>query len=135
MSFELSKSSKEKLSTCSEPLRDLVEAVARYYPLQVIEGHRNKERQDEAFEKGFSKLEYPNSKHNSFPSTAVDIMPLINGKILWADKEQTYHFAGFVMGMAAALGIKIRWGGDFNSNLNFKDQSFIDNPHYELIKD
>lgn len=131
---ELSKSSKEKLSTCSEPLRDLVEAVARYYPVQVIEGHRNKERQDEAFEKGFSKLEYPNSKHNSYPSLAVDIAPLINGKIDWNDTKQWYHFIGFVTGMASALGIKIRSGADWNSNLNLKDQSFVDLPHIELTK-
>lgn len=132
--MSLSEKSKEKLSTCSEPLIDLVEAVSRHYPIQVIEGHRNKEKQDEAYEKGFSKLKYPESKHNSFPSLAVDLAPLIDGKIDWNNKKQWYHFVGFVEGMAAALGIQVRSGADWDRDRNVSDQSFIDLPHIELIK-
>lgn len=132
--MSLSKSSQEKLSTCSEPLRDLVEAVARYYPIQVVEGHRPRDRQDEAFEQGKSKVQWPDSKHNDYPSNAVDLAPLKDGKIDWNDKHQWYHLGGFVMGMASALGIKIRWGGDWDGDQDLKDQKFFDLPHFELLE-
>lgn len=131
----MTKSSKEKLSHCSEPLRELIETVDKYYPIQVIEGHRNKERQDEAFEKGFSKLKWPDSKHNSYPSQAVDIAPLIDGKIDWNNTKQWYHMVGFVEGVAAVLGIPIRSGADWDRDRNVSDQTFIDLPHIELIKE
>ena len=52
----------------------------------------------------------------------------------WNDKIRFYHFAGYVLGVAKTLGIKIRWGGDWNSNLNFKDEKFMDLPHFELVE-
>lgn len=133
--MSLSKVSKERLSSCSEPLRELVEVVSRYYPIMVVEGHRPKERQDEAFDKGFSKVKWPDSKHNSYPSLAVDIAPLIDGKIDWNNKKQWYHMVGFVEGVAAMLGIKVRSGADWDMDRNVSDQSFIDLPHFELVEE
>lgn len=132
--MSLSKLSLEKLETCSEPLRELILKVSEFYPCVVTEGHRSKERQDEAFEKGFSKVKWPDGRHNSYPSFAVDVAPIDEfGRVDWNDKNKFYHFAGFVLGVAKTLGIEIRWGGDWNSNLNLKDQTFFDLPHFELV--
>jgi hypothetical protein len=42
------------------------------------------------------------------------------------------YFAGYVKGIAMMLGIPIRWGGDWNSNNDLKDNNFDDLPHFEL---
>ena len=44
-------------------------------------------------------------------------------------------FAGYVQGVAEQLGIKIRWGGDWDSDFDFKDQTFNDLVHFELRED
>jgi hypothetical protein len=60
---------------------------------------------------------------------AVDVAPY---PVDWNDKERFYYFAGFVKGVASSLGISIRWGGDWNSDNNLKNQTFFDLPHFEL---
>ena len=130
--MNLSKSSIEKLEQCDERLQELFQKVSETYSIQVIEGFRDKARQDEAFAKGFSKLQFPDSKHNSYPSLACDVVPLVNGKIEWNNKEQFYHFIGYVMGVAETLGLRIRSGADWNMNHVVKDQTFFDLPHFEI---
>jgi len=64
---------------------------------------------------------------------AVDVAPYIKGKgIVW-DKEQGYHFAGFVLGIASILNIKIRCGADWDSDKDIHDQTFDDLCHFELL--
>jgi peptidoglycan L-alanyl-D-glutamate endopeptidase CwlK len=41
--------------------------------------------------------------------------------------------AGVVTGVAHELGIKIRWGGDWDQDGEWKDERFVDMPHYELL--
>ena len=67
--------SKSRLHTCDERLRTLFEEVVKNFDCTVIEGYRGKEKQNEAFDKGNSKLKFPNGKHNQSPSIAVDIAP------------------------------------------------------------
>lgn len=133
--MSLSKTSEERLSTCHESIQEFVRHVSKKYPLMVVCGHRGEKEQNEAYEKGQSKLKFPSSKHNVFPSLAVDLAPLKDGKIDWNDGSQWYHFAGYVQGVAETLGIKVRWGGDWNMNFNLKDQTFFDLPHFELVLD
>ena len=71
------------------------------------------------------------SKHNSFPSLAVDVAPY---PINWSDKERFYFFAGYVKATADQMKIKIRWGGDWDGDTKVRDQTFMDLPHYELIE-
>ena len=50
-----------------------------------------------------------------------------------------YFFAGLVKAanyellQAGKITHRIRWGGDWNSNNIFSDQSFHDTPHFEII--
>jgi peptidoglycan L-alanyl-D-glutamate endopeptidase CwlK len=106
--------------------------VVKHFDCSIICGHRSEEEQNKVFYDGKSKVQFPNSKHNSIPSMAVDVAPYINGKICW-DKDQLYFFAGFVWGVAKEMGINIRLGADWDGDGNIKDQTFFDRPHFELI--
>lgn len=128
--FQLSEKSLEKLNQCHPDLVRLFMEIAKYYPLSIIEGHRGQAEQNEAFRTGKSKLKFPESKHNKVPSLAVDAVPM---PINWNNKEEFYHFAGFVLATAINLGIKIRWGGDWDVDLDLRDQTFFDLPHFELV--
>lgn len=128
-----SQASKEKLSTCHPDLQKLFEAVIVHYDCTVICGHRGEADQNKAVAEGKSKTKWPNSKHNSVPSKAVDVMPTpINWSMDSKNIKSLYFFAGFVMATAKSLGIKLRWGGDFNRNQIFIDDVFVDIPHFEL---
>lgn len=131
--FIFSKASRTRLETCDERLQRLFNEVIRHYDCTIVCGYRSEEAQNEAFRTGMSKLQFPNSKHNRHPSIAVDVAPYINGGIPWKDLTQFYHFGGFVLGVASQMNIPIRWGGDWNSNNNLKDQTFFDLPHFELV--
>ena len=123
------KSSKRRLATCHEDLQELFNEVIKYFDCSIIEGHRGKEDQNKYFDEGKSKVKYPNGRHNANPSNAVDVVPY---PVDWKDTDRMYYFAGFVKGIAAIMGIPIRWGGDWNDNTEVKDTNFKDLPHFEL---
>ena len=123
------RTSRKRLETCDEDLIFLFEEVVKYFDCTVLEGHRSKRLQNKYFKEGKSKLKFPDGNHNKKPSTAIDVVPY---PIDWEDRERMTYFAGFVKGIAIMLGIPIRWGGDWNSNNDLKDNNFDDLPHFEL---
>lgn len=118
-----------RLRTCDERLQRLFLKVVEIIDCTVITGHRTRPEQEEAFRTGKSKLNWPNSLHNSNPSRAIDIAP---SPIDWNDLKRFYYFAGIVKGVAALQGIEIRFGGDWDGDNDFKDQTFNDLVHFEL---
>jgi len=124
------KRSKEKLLTVDIVLRIILANVIEVYDFTILEGHRNETKQNKAFDEGRSKLRFPQSKHNQDPSLAVDIAPY---PIDWNDTKRFYYLAGLVKATARKLGYRIRWGGDWDGDGSFKDQTFNDLPHFELI--
>jgi len=121
--------SQERLYSCHSDLIRLFEAVVVRFDCTVLEGHRGKEKQDNYYKGGKSKVQWPDGKHNSYPSEAVDVVPY---PVDWQDRERFHYFGGFVLGMATAMGIKIRWGGDWDMDTQVKDNKFDDLPHFEL---
>ena len=117
------------LSTCHPELQILFKEVVKEYDCSVLCGFRGEADQDKAFDEGKSKAKYPWSKHNKLPSIAVDVVPY---PIDWEDMRRFYHFIGYVMSIANRLGLKVRSGGDWDGDFNFKDQNFHDLPHWEL---
>jgi peptidoglycan L-alanyl-D-glutamate endopeptidase CwlK len=95
----------------------------------VLEAYRDEQSQNMAYASGRSKLQYPASKHNRIPSEAIDISPYPYDP---TNTSKFYYFAGYVMALAKNMGIKVRWGGDFNQNLDPKDDKFKDLFHFEL---
>lgn len=126
------KKSRDNLSQCHPDLQLLFNAVVRDFDCSITCGHRSEAEQNEAFLKKKSKLKYPDSKHNKFPAMAVDADPY---PINYENIERYYFFGGYVKGVAKALGIKIRWGGDWDRDTETNDQSFNDLPHFELIEE
>lgn len=126
--------SKERLWSCDERLRDICNKAIMIYDFSVVCGHRDKKEQNNAFKTGKTSLKYPESKHNTSPSRAVDIVPW-NKKTKSVDWEniRSFHIlAGIMFAVAHAKGVKLRWGGDWDSDWDIKDQNWFDLGHFEL---
>lgn len=128
--------SKTRLATCNEDLITLFDEVVKHFDCRVIIGHRTEAEQNDAFERGTSKLKWPQSKHNSNPSCAVDVAPY---PIDWHDRERFHLFAGYVLATAeqlyqiGAISRRVRWGGDWDGDTQVKNNRFDDLVHFELI--
>jgi peptidoglycan L-alanyl-D-glutamate endopeptidase CwlK len=103
--------------------------VIKIFDIAVLCGHRGKEEQNKHYSDGVSKVRWPNSKHNTYPSNAIDIAPYY---IDWKDYKRFFFMAGIVKGIAHCKGYSVVWGGDWNSNNNFNDQTFDDLVHFEV---
>lgn len=130
-----SKKSKDKLDTCDVRLQDLFQRIVEDYDCVVLEGARDPIRQIGLYNEGKSKVKH--GKHNFFPSLAIDISPYPIPKN-WGEGDHKelakfYHFAGFVLAKANSLGILLRWGGDWDGDGDFSDQTFDDLIHYEIL--
>ena len=126
------KKSRDQLATCDNRLQMVFNEVIKSVDCSILEGYRNEEKQNEAFRKGNSKVKYPNGRHNSKPCCAVDVLPY---PIDWKDYERMTLFAGYVIGTAEQMGIKLVWGNDWDRDFQTKDTGFKDYPHFELHKD
>lgn len=136
MTNKYSPSSEYQLLTCHPKLQTLFRRVLRTRDHTILKGHRGEAEQNAAEAGGFSKKKFPNSLHNVYPSRAVDVLPYLGRPVDWTkDREAMCYFAGFVMCEAAHLGIRIRWLGDSNGNLDLRDENLSDLPHFELHKD
>lgn len=134
---KFSKSSHSQLETCHPELQLLFNKVIKFFDCQVLEGFRNEQDQEKAFNEGSSKLLWPNGKHNRMPSRAVDVSPY---PVIWNNLARFYWFAGFVLATAAALKEQgkmtydIRYGGDWNRNYDITDEKGLrDLVHFELV--
>ena len=122
--YKWGKSSKDRLATCDKRLQEMADMMLSRseFDLSVICGHRTEEEQNEAYEKGTSRAKFGQSKHNSFPSKAIDIIPL---PLNWDVKDRRWQeMALNAMWCAGKLGFEITWGGSF--------KSMVDLPHIEL---
>ena len=124
-----SKRSKSRLSTCDERLQEVFTEVIKHVDCSILEGHRSKERQNKLYDEGRTKVKYPNGRHNSSPSKAVDVTPY---PVDWEDRERQTLFAGFVIGIGRSMGYNLRWGGDWDMDFKVMDNRFDDFPHFEI---
>lgn len=126
-----------KLATCHPDLQALFYEVIKYFDCTILEGYRDQAAQELAFKEGNSKLNWPDSKHNTKPSLAVDASPW---PIEWQNINRFYWFAGYVMATAEQLKQQgkiihsIRYGGDWNRNFDITDDKGLkDLVHFELV--
>lgn len=144
MSYSYGRDSRVQLATCHPDLRAIFRKAITLHDIKIIKGLRGKAEQNKAFKDGFSKLKWPDGKHNAVGpdgnedptalSHAVDAAPWpLQNKFWEKDPRQLYYFGGFIKGIALDMRIPLRWGGDWNSNLIFTDQTFDDLFHFELI--
>ena len=110
-----SKRSRKKLDECDERLQAVAEAVLPFVDHSVITGRRSRKKQQKAFDEGTSLARPGQSAHQCKPSMAMDLCPWpIPGE--WDDPKNRERFcflAGYVVAVAASMGIDLVWGGTF----------------------
>ena len=121
-----------KLSTCHPLLQRVFHDVVREFDCTILEGYRDKDRQNQMVAEGKSQVQWPDGKHNTVPSLAVDVTPY---PIKWDDRERQTLFAGYVLATAKSLGVILRWGGDWDRDTEVRDNSFDDLVHFEIVED
>ena len=121
--------SKANIETLDQRLQDICAYSIAFVDLRVLEGHRGRDRQIQLFMEGKSKVTWPDSRHNSVPSLAMD---LIVCPIDWKDRERATLFAGFILGVGASMGVQLVWGGDWNRDWQVKDNNFDDLWHFQI---
>lgn len=136
-----SRSSRLKLATCHPDLQRIMEEVVKFYDCTILEGSRERIRQELLYTQGKTKVKYPDSKHNLTPSMAADVAPY---PIDWSGAAKNmaryYYLAGCIRGISSRLkeqGVithEVRFGGDWDSDDFFDDNSFDDLVHFELRK-
>lgn len=125
--------SRRHRDTCHPDLQRIANKVVEIYDCSCVEGYRGREKQNQYVAEGLSHVRYPNSKHNRKPSDAIHLIPYPGG---WqAPKHEFIFLAGLVVGIGHALGIKIRWGGNWDMDSEIlTDQDFDDYAHFERIE-
>ena len=123
--YKFGKRSRDRLKGVDSRLVNVLNELIKIMDVTVIEGLRSAERQEELLAKGATKVKY--SKH--MEGKAVDIAPY---PIDWNDRERFHYMGGMVRGIAKALNLNIRWGGDWDSDGDIKDNKFDDLVHIEI---
>ena len=123
--YKFGRKSKERLKGVDHRLIKVLDELIKIMDVTIIEGLRSEERQKELLEKGATKVKY--SRH--MEGKAVDLAPY---PIDWENRDGFHYMGGMIRGIAHQLGLKIRWGGDWNSDGDVKDNGFDDLVHIEI---
>jgi len=135
MVFHWGKKSMLNRATLTPNLRKIADKVLGYDVIDCMVdcSYRDKAEQHRLYLLDKSKVEWPLSKHNHLPSKAMDLVPVINRRASW----NHYHcsvLAGLVLAAASELGIRIRWGGNWDMDHEpITDQDFQDLAHFEEV--
>ena len=119
------KRSKKRLKGVKPKLVNVLNELIKIMDVTIIEGLRTEARQEELVAQGKSKTKY--SKH--LEGKAVDLAPY---PIDWEDRERFHYMGGMIRGIGQQMGVTIRWGGDWDSDGEVKDNGFDDLVHVEI---
>ena len=121
---------------------DMVKVVKRAIQIteqdfMVLEGVRTPERQKELFAQGRTKpgpkvtwtLTSNHFKQKDGYGHAVDLVPF---PVDWDDLKKFDAMSKAMFAAAKELGIKIRWGADWDSDGKPREKGESDSPHFEL---
>lgn len=159
--MKLGQTSLSRLATVKGPLRRVIVEAAATAPagmdFTVLEGVRTREQMMINYGKGrtaaqlrakgipagyskpgVAKVTWLNdpfaSAHAADPadglSKAVDLAPW---PINWNDSKSFTVLAEHIMATAKRLGVKLRWGRDWNMNGRYEEKGETDGPHFELV--
>ena len=131
--------STSNLETCDAKIQRIMYEVVQFYDCTILTGHRTEEVQNAKFAEGTSEVSWPNSKHNTKPSMAVDVapwpIPTNWGDTVWKERTKFYELKAIIFFVAAKHGISIRWGGDWDRDYDYTDNKFDDLVHFEIVGD
>lgn len=129
-----SATSRSRLEGVHPALVRVAQNVLAHADCSIVYGMRTPAEQQILFDQKLSKTLA--SKHLMQPDGwchAIDFAPFVNGAIPWDKKHYFYHFAGIVLTVADIQGVQLRWGGDWDSDGDLDDQTFMDLVHFELV--
>ena len=98
----------------------------------IICGHRSQPDQDEAFDLGNSKKQWPDGKHNTLPSIAMDVQVYPRPEKDQDLREEQIYLLGIYKGVAKEQGLPVRVGMDWDNDGEIADNGFDDSFHVEL---
>lgn len=117
---QMNMESNRKLATVDTRIQDLLAEVAKRWKgqLKVTEGWRGPIAQNSAKYRGASNAGWGESAHNTWPSKAVDVYPVVKGGGPYDNTDTEYQrFGALVKQVADEMGLKVRWGGDFKGKM------------------
>lgn len=131
----LGASSLKELDTCHPKIGRLMREVDRRvskrrvqkFDIKAVCGHRGEVAQEQAFRDGNSDKHWPDSRHNTLPSTALDLTPFPE---LWSDPELLMLVIGYVLAVADELDIELEVGALWHK----RDRPHIQLTEYELSR-
>lgn len=150
-------SSRRKLATVVDVLQELCNRVIEHKDITILVGHRTEEEQNAAYDKGASTKQFPQSKHNLFPSMAVDIAPWpipegwgdLEGQkprardLDWKERVKFYEVIAIARFCWSQMmddfpelkrKYRLRLGADWDGDNDYRDQTFDDLPHIEVVE-
>jgi peptidoglycan L-alanyl-D-glutamate endopeptidase CwlK len=123
--YRFGKRSKARLKGVKPELVSVLNELVKIMDVTIIEGLRTEKRQKQLVASGASKTKF--SKH--LEGKAVDLAPY---PIDWEDRDRFHYMGGMIRGIAKQLNVNVRWGGDWDSDGETKDNGFDDLVHVEL---
>ena len=134
MTYILSQKSLDRLAVVDPRLVAVVKRAIQIttQDFMVLEGYRSQERQDELYAQGRTKpgpvvTWVKVGTHTS--GTAVDLVPY---PVDWNDLSKFDAISKAMFDAAKELGVKIRWGANWNQNGTPRERGESDSPHFEL---
>jgi peptidoglycan L-alanyl-D-glutamate endopeptidase CwlK len=133
MAFKFGKVSTEKLNEINPVLKELaIKALDKSevdFGIPVTGGKRTAAEQKALVDQGYSKADGTIKKSYHQSGNAMDLVPVIDGKMTWENKEAFSKINKAVMEAWSEMNVtgwKLTWGGTW--------KTFVDLPHYEIKK-
>lgn len=132
--FKLGKRSEERLQGVNPSLVAVVRRAIELSTVDftVLEGKRTLERQQELFDQGRTKpgkIVTWTMKSKHLDGDAVDLVPF---PVDWNDTKKFDAIAKAMFAAAAELGVKLRWGADWDGDGKPREKGEYDSPHFEI---
>ena len=130
--------SNERLDTVNPIMQQIFrKAIVRSpidFGIPQYGGKRYATEQRELFNAGKSKCDGVRILSNHQTGNAVDIYAFVNGQATW-DARYILVITGVILATASEMGYTLRWGGDFDGDLNWDEGDSWDKVHFELVED
>jgi len=110
----------------------VIRVIPRRLDHKLTCSFRGKDEQELAFKTGVSEKRWPESKHNRFPATALDFLPLPFESRDWQDFTRFGRIIGFYEAVSLELDIPIITGSDWDMDGKTIDHKLQDLCHIEL---
>lgn len=132
--FKLSKTSLARLNGVDQELVAVVKRAIEISEVDfsVLEGMRTMQRQRELYAQGRTapgKIVTWTMKSKHIEGKAVDLVPY---PLDWNDLAKFDAIREAMFDAAEELGVKIRWGADWDCDGNYREKGEYDSPHFEL---